>query len=81
MPRELVKCLPGVCQYAFDNPAGSYKGLVMPPKNYNDWYLLVRAFATHLVARYGIEEVSQWNFEVWNGVWPSYLCAIKFFLC
>ena len=26
----------------------------------------MRAFAQHLVERYGIDEVSQWYFEVWN---------------
>jgi len=27
---------------------------------------MIRALATHLVSRYGIEEVSTWKFEVWN---------------
>lgn len=30
------------------------------------WGALVKEFATHLVARYGIDEVSRWYFEVWN---------------
>jgi xylan 1,4-beta-xylosidase len=72
MPRALVNCTPDQCSYAFDDPAGGYKGLVMPPKNFNDWYLLVQALAGHLVERYGLEEVSQWDFEVWNG---AVLCA------
>jgi xylan 1,4-beta-xylosidase len=37
-----------------------------PPKDYNKWAALVRAFTEHCVARYGIEEVRQWYFEVWN---------------
>jgi xylan 1,4-beta-xylosidase len=37
-----------------------------PPKNYDRWDELVRRFAAHLVERYGIDEVSQWYFEVWN---------------
>ncbi len=27
---------------------------------------MIHAFAAHLVARYGLEEVSSWKFEVWN---------------
>jgi xylan 1,4-beta-xylosidase len=37
-----------------------------PPKSYVLWDDLVRHFAAHLVERYGIGEVSQWYFEVWN---------------
>jgi xylan 1,4-beta-xylosidase len=43
-----------------------YKPNVSPPKDYAKWDLLIRAFAQHLVDRYGIGEVSQWYFEVWN---------------
>ncbi len=30
------------------------------------WAQLVEAFARHLIARYGAEEVRRWPFEVWN---------------
>jgi len=43
-----------------------YKQIVAPPKDYSKWDALMRAFAQHLVDRYGIEEVAQWYFEVWN---------------
>ena len=43
-----------------------YKPSPSPPKDYAKWDALVTAFAKHLIARYGIEEVSQWYFEVWN---------------
>ena len=43
-----------------------YHPNVSPPKNYAEWDSLIRAFARHLVDRYGLEEVSRWNFEVWN---------------
>ena len=43
-----------------------YKQNVSPPKSMELWDGLMTAFAKHLVARYGIEEVSQWYFEVWN---------------
>jgi xylan 1,4-beta-xylosidase len=43
-----------------------YKPNVSPPKDYNRWSELIEQFAKHLIARYGIEEVSQWYFEVWN---------------
>ncbi len=43
-----------------------YKQNVSPPKSMERWDDLMTAFAKHLVSRYGIEEVSQWYFEVWN---------------
>lgn len=43
-----------------------YHPNVMPPKDYAEWDAMIRAFAQHLVARYGIDEVAKWYFEVWN---------------
>ncbi len=43
-----------------------YKQNVSPPKSLEKWDDLIRHFAQHLVDRYGIDEVSQWYFEVWN---------------
>jgi xylan 1,4-beta-xylosidase len=43
-----------------------YKPYPSPPNDYAKWDALMTAFAQHLVERYGIEEVSQWYFEVWN---------------
>ena len=43
-----------------------YKQNVAPPKDYGKWDALMQAFARHLVDRYGIDEVAQWYFEVWN---------------
>ena len=43
-----------------------YKPNVSPPKDYNLWAQLIEQFAKHLIARYGMNEVSQWYFEVWN---------------
>jgi xylan 1,4-beta-xylosidase len=43
-----------------------YKPNVSPPRSLEAWDALMTHFAQHLVERYGIEEVSQWYFEVWN---------------
>ena len=43
-----------------------YKPNVSPPKDWNKWGDLISHFARHLIERYGIDEVSQWYFEVWN---------------
>ena len=43
-----------------------YKPNVSPPKSMERWDGLMQHFAQHLVDRYGIDEVSQWYFEVWN---------------
>jgi len=54
--------------YAFRD-RGGYKGCTSPPKDYEDWYRLIRALGEHSVARYGVGEVSRWSFEVWNEMW------------
>ena len=43
-----------------------YKQNVSPPKSMERWDDLMTHFAQHLVDRYGIDEVAQWYFEVWN---------------
>ena len=43
-----------------------YKQNISKPKDYAQWDAMVRAFTQHLVERYGIDEVAQWYFEVWN---------------
>jgi xylan 1,4-beta-xylosidase len=43
-----------------------YKQNVSPPKSMEIWDDLMKHFTQHLVDRYGIDEVSQWYFEVWN---------------
>lgn len=52
------------------NPEGLhpfwYKPNVSGPKSMEKWDDLITHFARHLVERYGIDEVSQWYFEVWN---------------
>ncbi len=43
--------------------------------DYSKWDALVAAFARHLIDRYGIDEISNWYFEVWNepnlGFWTG----------
>ena len=43
-----------------------YKPIPSPPASYEKWDALMKAFAQHLVDRYGIDEVASWYFEVWN---------------
>jgi xylan 1,4-beta-xylosidase len=43
-----------------------YKPNVSPPKSWEKWSDLISHLARHLIERYGIDEVSQWYFEVWN---------------
>jgi xylan 1,4-beta-xylosidase len=43
-----------------------YKPNVSPPKDWDKWDQLITAFTGHLVERYGIDEVANWYFEVWN---------------
>ncbi len=43
-----------------------YQMNVTPPSSYKEWSDFMTAFGKHLIQRYGIEEVKQWYFEVWN---------------
>ena len=43
-----------------------YASNVTPPKDFAAWDDLITTLARHLVARYGLEEVRRWHFEVWN---------------
>jgi len=44
----------------------SYKMNVTPPKSYSEWSYFMEEFVKHLISRYGLNEVRQWYFEVWN---------------
>ena len=43
-----------------------YRPNVSPPRSYAAWDRMIEALARHFIARYGIDEVSRWYFEVWN---------------
>ena len=44
-----------------------YQNRVTPDRSrYPKWHNLIKAFCQHVVDRYGLDEVSQWYFEVWN---------------
>lgn len=43
-----------------------YNANVTPPADYSAWATLIQKLAAHWVARYGVEEVRRWFFEVWN---------------
>ncbi|MEO8778336.1 MAG: glycosyl hydrolase family 39 [Rhodanobacter sp.] len=52
-----------------------YHPNIAPPKDYAAWDAMITAFAKHLIARYGMDEVASWYFEVWNepniGFWAG----------
>jgi xylan 1,4-beta-xylosidase len=43
-----------------------YNANVSPPRDPAQWAVLIRKIVTHWVERYGLAEVRQWFFEVWN---------------
>ncbi|HEV6955789.1 MAG TPA: beta-xylosidase [Promicromonospora sp.] len=43
-----------------------WKAHCSPPTDMGRWVDLVTATVTHWVERYGLDEVRQWRFEVWN---------------
>lgn len=44
----------------------SYKANVTPPRDYKQWATLINRLVSHWVDRYGVAEVREWFFEVWN---------------
>ena len=58
MPRELAE---DPSATVFEYGAG-----ISVPHDWEAWGALCGALAAHLVDRYGIDEVAQWGFEVWN---------------
>src|SRR5688572_528775 len=43
-----------------------YRGNVTPPTDYQQWSTLIQTLVGHWVDRYGVREVAEWFFEVWN---------------
>jgi xylan 1,4-beta-xylosidase len=43
-----------------------YRANVTPPRDYRQWAALIRQLVAHWVGRYGLGEMREWFFEVWN---------------
>lgn len=74
-PYVEISFMPKALAAHLDYQAFWYRPIVSPPADYAKWDALVTAFAQHLIARYGIDEVAKWYFEVWNepniGFWSG----------
>src|ERR1700680_641083 len=57
MPRHLAA---KVVQHPF-----WYRPITAPPRSWHYWEKLINEFVSHLIVRYGTDEVAQWYFEVW----------------
>lgn len=44
----------------------NYEANVTPPRDYKKWAALITRLVSHWVDRYGVTEVREWFFEVWN---------------
>ena len=62
---ELAFC-PGAMASCSEPKTFWWKAWGCPPSDYGKWAELVSQFARHCIARYGLEEVLTWPFEVWN---------------
>jgi xylan 1,4-beta-xylosidase len=49
-----------------DTTVFRYEANVTPPKDYGQWATLIGKLTAHWVERYGLTEVREWFFEVWN---------------
>lgn len=43
-----------------------WRGNVNPPADYDKWYELIFRLTKHFEERYGVDEIKEWYFEVWN---------------
>uniref|UniRef100_A0A7S4MRI3 Glycosyl hydrolases family 39 N-terminal catalytic domain-containing protein n=1 Tax=Vannella robusta TaxID=1487602 RepID=A0A7S4MRI3_9EUKA len=52
-----------------------YNANITPPKDSSAWEYVITEFVKHLEERYGVDEVRQWPFEIWNepncGFWSG----------
>ena len=61
MPKALTT---GPVSQPYDDPRhGTWR---FPPRDYEKWRGLIRALGHHCVERYGLRQVSQWYWELWN---------------
>ena len=65
-PYVEIGFMPKAMARQLDYQAFWYRPIASPPADYAKWNALITAFAQHLVDRYGIDEVANWYFEVWN---------------
>jgi xylan 1,4-beta-xylosidase len=49
-----------------DQQVFHYRANVTPPRDPAQWAVLIRKLVSHWVDRYGVDEVREWFFEVWN---------------
>jgi xylan 1,4-beta-xylosidase len=49
-----------------DKTVFHYRANVTAPKDYASWAILIRKLVAHWAERYGLAEIRQWFFEVWN---------------
>ncbi|MEO7560100.1 MAG: hypothetical protein ABIT23_07605 [Nitrosospira sp.] len=49
-----------------DSTVFQYRANITPPRNYRQWGKLIDRLVRHWIARYGIDEIGKWYFEVWN---------------
>jgi len=61
-----VSFMPELLAAYTDKTVFHYKGILSPPKSFTDWRAFMTAFGSALIERYGLAEVKQWYFEVWN---------------
>ena len=47
----------------------AYHGVHMLPTDFDDWRHLVQSAVSMAVSTFGLAEVQQWRFEVWNELW------------
>jgi xylan 1,4-beta-xylosidase len=60
-----LSCMPG-SMATTEEYVCFYKFFSSPPKEWAQWYALIKALLTHLTERYGCAELRTWYFEVWN---------------
>ena len=55
-----------IMELDFMPTALSTSGDKTPPKDYNEWKNFIKGLAQHCVDKYGMDDVKNWYWEVWN---------------
>ncbi len=58
--------MPGALARDPDQTVFTYQGIISPPTDWDAWGRVVRKLVAALVDHFGLDEVRQWPFEVWN---------------
>eukprot|EP01084_Bolivina_argentea_P136488 240368_1 len=61
-----VSFMPEIFAINSSETIAHYKAITSPPISFDLWYNFIRQWIKHLIDYFGINEIRQWKFEIWN---------------